>query len=459
MTTAFDYFLREIRSTLSDAQLPDVDTKGSGALPSVYAVTDLTAASIGSAMAELAALSAETLGHEPSGTVEVDQRLASFWFKGTIQPQGWKLPPVWDDIAGVYPGADGWIRLHTNAPHHRAAVLHVLDCPGNKDAVGAAVARYSIETLEEEVVAAGGCAAAMRSEADWRAHPNGVAITHEPLIDQVENGTSSTARLEPDFSRPLKGLRVLDLTRVLAGPVCTRFLAGWGADVLRLDPLDWEEGIVIPEVVLGKRCARIDLKERSGRATFEQLLADADVLVHGYRADALDRLGVSADARQQIRPGLIDVCLDAYGWTGPWAPRRGFDSLVQMSCGIAHAGMRAVHGHEPLPLPAQALDHATGYLMATATVRALRTRLATATGTRIRCSLARTAYLLMNGPAGNLDDNVVPLNDADWSDGMEATSWGPARRLRPPAAAEGLRMSWDLPAGELGRHAPTWRYL
>jgi crotonobetainyl-CoA:carnitine CoA-transferase CaiB-like acyl-CoA transferase len=168
---------------------------------------------------------------------------------------------------------------------------------------------------------------------------------------------------------------VLDLTRVLAGPVATRFLAGYGADVLRIDPPGWNEPGVIPEVTLGKRCARLDLTQAADRATFETLLAEADVLVHGYRPAALERLGYSEAYRRQRNPSLIDVALDAYGWTGPLAGRRGFDSLVQMSCGIADHGMRRQGAGKPVPLPVQALDHATGYLIAAAVVRALIARL------------------------------------------------------------------------------------
>ncbi len=456
MTDACAQFVREIRSALGDTRSPGIEVGGSGMLPSVYSVTDLAAASVGCAIAEASAYAAEVSDKEMVATVNVDRRIASYWFRGTISPRGWELPAVWDDLAGDYAGADGWIRLHTNAPHHRRAAFSVLSCGSSRDQVSTSVVKWQVDQLEADIVAAGGCAAAMRSETAWRSHPNGAEVCDEPLIDLADNGIGPVPNPTPHESQPLAGVRVLDLTRVLAGPVCTRFLAGLGADVLRLDPLEWDEGAVIPEVTLGKRCARVDLKTASGRANFEQLLSRSDVLVHGYRADALERLGFGIEQRQKIRPGLIDVCLNAYGWTGPWAGRRGFDSLVQMSCGIAHAGMTATGSNKPFPLPVQALDHATGYLMAAAAVSALRRRLAAGTGTRVRCSLARTAHLLMGGPQGDLDAAIRRPGEDDWLDGMEMTSWGPARRLRPPGSATGLQMSWELPAGELGRHAPAW---
>ncbi|WP_035181586.1 CoA transferase, partial [Achromobacter xylosoxidans] len=252
--------------------------------------------------------------------------------------------------------------------------------------------------------------------------------------------------------------RVLDLTRILAGPVATRFLAGYGADVLRIDPPGWEEPGTVPEVVLGKRCARLDLKSAEGLATLERLLGGADVLIHGYRADALARLGLDAERRRQLNPTLVDVSLDAYGWSGPWQARRGFDSLVQMSTGIAEAGMRAKGADRPVPLPCQALDHATGYLMAAAAIRGLTERLATGAGGSTRASLARSAQLLIThggmlegGPA------LAPESEADWSTAIEETSWGPARRVKPPMWIEGTPESWDYPASALGSSEAAWR--
>jgi crotonobetainyl-CoA:carnitine CoA-transferase CaiB-like acyl-CoA transferase len=256
----------------------------------------------------------------------------------------------------------------------------------------------------------------------------------------------------------LNGVRVLDLTRVLAGPVATRFLAAFGADVLRVDPPDWDEPGVIPDVSLGKRCTRLDLRDPSDRESFTRLLADADVLVHGYRADALDRLGFGAAWRQEVRPGLIDVSLDAYGHTGPWARRRGFDSLVQFSTGIAAQGMRWRATESPVSLPVQALDHATGYLVAAAAVSAIVSAATTGRSRRARVSLARTARLLIDHhtdlPAAS--PSAVEASDSDWAAAPELTAWGPAQRLRPPVHMPGSPMSWTLPAARLGSSPPIW---
>jgi len=311
---------------------------GRGALPSAFAVTDLACASIaaaGQAVGELL--------HQQTGqlsAVAVDRRLASFWFSTSLRPIGWQVPPLWDAIAGDYASRDGWIRLHTNAPHHRAAAERVLGACADRAAMAAKVAQWASADLEQAVVDAKGCAAEMRSWPQWQQHPQGLAVNAEPLVDFIEQTDEKRVVWQGSIARPLAGIKVLDLTRVLAGPTASRFLAGLGANVLRLDPPSWNEPGVVPEMTVGKRCARLDLQVPADRAVFEGLLKDADILLHGYRADALEHLGFGVERRRQLAPGLIDVCLNAYGWSGPWRNRRGFDSLVQMSSGIAEAGQR-----------------------------------------------------------------------------------------------------------------------
>ncbi len=451
-----DGFLHQTWTSLggSAALLPAAGFTGGGDLPSVFAVSDLAAgvvAAAGLAVAELLAADGAAM---PS--VQVDRRLASFWFGTTLRPMDWSVPPPWDPIAGDYQAADGWIRLHTNAPHHRDAALAVLQTPADKDAVAAAVASWQKNELEAAVVQHGGCAASMRDLESWSEHPHGRAVSAEPLAWIDAGDTAAHSEWRPTRDRPLAGIRVLDLTRVLAGPVATRFLAGFGADVLRIDPPGWDEPGVIPSVTLGKRCARLDLRQPSDRRVFEDLLSSADVLVHGYRPDALLRLGLDTAERRRLRPGLVDVSLDAYGWSGPWQGRRGFDSLVQMSSGIAAEGMRRYGTDRPKPLPVQALDHATGYLMAAAVVRGLTRRLTDRVGSITRTSLARTAALLATAPIGERNEAFAAADAADFSAVIEQTSWGPARRMKPPVIVDGAAMRWDLPANALGSSPPVW---
>jgi CoA-transferase family III len=412
-----DAFARAIWTSIGgdNGLLQNVQISGTGDLPSAFAVSDLAAACLGTAGLAIAELVSARGAAVPM--VRVDRRRASFWFGTTLRPEDWTVPPPWDPVAGDYQGADGWIRLHTNAPHHRDAALSVLNTPAERDAVTAAVAQ-------------------------WRIDDPGDA---SPTGDWV-----------PARERPLAGIRVLDLTRVLAGPVATRFLAGFGADVLRVDPPDWDEPGVIPEVTLGKRCARLNLRRPADRRTLEELLAAADVMVHGYRPDALIRLGLDPAERHRLRPGLVDVSLDAYGWSGPWRERRGFDSLVQMSSGIAAEGMRRYRSDKPRPLPVQALDHATGYIMATAAIRGLTKRLTEGVGSGTRTSLARTAALLTAVPPVGLGEPFAEPGEADFGTAIETTGWGPARRMKPPVLVEGAGMKWDRPANPLGSAEPVW---
>jgi hypothetical protein len=440
--------------SIGPASVAQLRCVGSGDLPSVFAVSDLAAAAVSVAGAAVIELITTAFGVAP--IVAVSRRLASLWFGFSVQPIGWTLPAPWDPIAGDYPTTDGWIRLHTNAPHHRDAALSVLGVSADKAAVARAVASWSADALETAVVESRGCAAAMRSRESWATHPQGQVVKSEPLVARRVTADVAPLSLASTVARPLEGVRVLDLTRVLAGPVATRFLAGFGAEVLRIDPPLWDEPAVVPDVTLGKRCARLDLRDSSDRAVFTELLRSADVLVHGYRADALEQLGFDSQVRRQIRPGLIDVALNAYGWSGPWRNRRGFDSLVQMSAGIAEAGMRAFAKDRPTPLPVQALDHASGYLMAAAVVRGLTERIASGHGFEGRTSLARVAQHLVSGPAGRISGDIRSVEKDDWSDGIEATEFGPARRLRAPLTLDGTPMHWDRPAVKLGSSAPTW---
>ncbi len=430
---------------------------GRGSLPSVFPVSDLAAASLGVAGLAMAQVIGAFGAEAPA--VSVDRRLASLWFGTSLRPLGWELPGQWDALAGDYRTCDGWIRLHTNAPHHRAAALAVLDAPARREAVAAAVLRWSAQDLESAVVGQGGCAAQMRGLDAWAAHPQGRAVQQEPLLHwQMHPGAAAAdSGWQGTAQRPLQGLRVLDLTRILAGPVATRWLAAYGAQVLRIDPPRWEEPGTVPEVTLGKRCALLDLREAGDRAVFERLLAHADVFVHGLRDGALEDLGLGAAWRRRLNPCLVDVSLNAYGWSGPWQQRRGFDSLVQMSAGIADAGMRVLGRDRPTPLPLQAIDQATGYLLAASVAMALVRRLRGEGGSTVRASLARTAHLLAGDGPGEPDaQSLAALGDADFAVPVEATSWGAAQRLRAPVEMAGAAMRWSLPASVLGTAAASW---
>lgn len=434
---------------------------GNDHLDSCFAVTDLAASSIAAVGSALLGLMNDSGMCSSAPSIQVDKRLASLWFAWSIQPVAWDMPPIWDAVAGDYQTRDGWIKLHTNLAHHRAAALGVLEVEAVRASVAKAVLSWKSDDLESEVVQAGGVAAALRTRQEWQTHPQGKAVASEPLIAWGETRPGRSRFSTDSPSRPLDGLRVLDLTRVLAGPVATRTLAGFGAEVLRIDPPEWQEANVVPDITLGKRCARLDLKLAVDRKIFEALLADADVLVHGYRPGALHDLGYGESARQALSENLIEVCLDAYGWTGPWAQRRGFDSLVQMSSGIADTGMHwaeqeKAKQQKPKSLPVQALDHATGYLMAAAVIQLLRNALKGAGVGSARLSLARTAELLTAYPQAIRTNFDGKPELADFSSEVELTPWGKARRLRSALEIQGTPMRWDLAASDLGTNPPEW---
>jgi hypothetical protein len=382
-------------------------------------------------------------------TASVDGPLVGAWFRQALRPAGWSLPSPWDPIAGDYAASDGWIRLHTNAPRHRAAALGVLGGVADRESVATRVAAWRADDLETAVVEAGGAAATMRSQEAWIGHPQGAAARREPLVDRLHTVPAATL-WHPESARPLAGLRVLDLTRVIAGPVATRALAALGATVLRVDPPDWDEPAIVPDMTLGKLPTRLDATTVEGRERLQDLLAGADVLVHGYRRGALDAIGLGDAERQDVRPGLVEVALTAYGWSGPWTGRRGFDSLVQMSSGVAERGMREADADRPVPLPVQALDHATGWLMAAAAVTGVRDRLRGGSGSHAYLSLARTAAELL--PAARDVEPAGPL-----APGMAVrTPWGGAEVLPMPLRIGGVDLGFDVGPSPLGSAAPSW---
>lgn len=467
----------ELRMRLAAAAIPpgpngpgidpsQVEITGSATLDSAYPVSDLATATVATAGLTLADLR-DALGHPPA-VVRVDRGLVDTWFGVALSPVGWSIPSPWDALAGDYPCADdGWVRLHTNAPHHRAAALRVLAVDGDREHVAAAVERWSGDELEQAIVDEGGCAAVLRSADAWAGHAQGAAVAGEPLIASAPGDAwSGPSAWRPTPERPLAGLRVLDLTRVLSGPVATRLLAGLGAEVLRIDPPGWDEPAVVPDMTLGKRAARLDARDPADRAHLVELLADADVLVHGYRSDALERLGLGDDVRRATRPGLVDVSLDAYGHTGPWATRRGFDSLVQMSTGIAGAGLANRTADRPTPLPVQALDHGTGYLAAAAVLAGLAARVREGHGTRSRLSLARTALELervrdrIKLPISVVGEVEAASTAAISIRAVERepidTPWGAATLPPAPLALDGVRVGWDRGPRPLGSDAPAW---
>jgi crotonobetainyl-CoA:carnitine CoA-transferase CaiB-like acyl-CoA transferase len=375
-------------------------------------------------------------------------------------------------LSRFWRAADGWVRTHGNYPHHQARLLAALAVPDTAadlaDAVGRRIAELPAATVEDMVTRSAGLAVAVRTPDEWTTHPQGAAVSALPLLslDRVEGGPPRSMAPAPDAPRlPAHGVRVLDLTRVIAGPVATRSLALLGADVLRVDSRG------LPELEaqhldtgFGKRSTLLDLAQRADRAAFEELLSAADVVVTGYRPGALDRFGLGPPSLLERRPGLVVASLSAWGPAGPWSDRRGFDSLVQAATGIA---MReAAADGSPGALPAQALDHGTGYLLAAAVLRGMASRIRAGGGWSARLSLAQTARWLLHDlpatasggqPPGPTASTVgEPSDPAAWCVEIDAPG-GRLRHALPAVTLRGGPRTWAHPPTPWGSDAPRWR--
>ena len=398
-----------------------------GALPARLPVRELARATVGAcslAAAEL--LAARNRIPVPSVRVREGAVATAFVSERHLRIDG-RAMVGFAPLSGFWQTADGWVRTHANYPHHRSRLLSALDIPDTEDderlakSLSDKLITCRAEWVQETVYAAGGLAVAVSSRE-----------THHPLVETFDVG--DVARPLPAASLPAGGVRVLDLTRVIAGPVATRTLALLGADVLRVDsPRLAESEDAHADTGLGKRSTLLDLADDADRSVFDELLDAADVVVTGYRPGALDRLGLSPEAMRERRPGLVVAQLCAWGGTGPWAERRGFDSLVQAASGIAT--VEGADGH-PGALPAQALDHGTGYLLAAAVLRALSER----RGRTVRFSLAGTASWLMR------EIRPAPLDGGEYSPEPWLTSiaspYGELRHALPPVHYDGCPRTW-----------------
>lgn len=434
-------------------------TSAEPVLPSSFRVGAAAQASI--ATSALAAAEMHRQRTRRSQSVAVDMRHAVIEFRSErhMRLDGKPPPSLWDKIAGVYRTGDGrWVRIHTNFPHHRDGILGLLDCAHDRDKVQAALMKWSAEAFESAVAAAGLAATMMRSSEEWAAHPQGRAVADLPLLEITKIGEAPPRRLPPG-ERPLSGVRVLDLTRVIAGPVCGRTLAAHGADVMRITGphLPALEGLDV-DTGRGKLSASLHLKAEEERAILAGLLGQANVFVQGYRPGGLAALGFSPEACAEMRPGIVVVTLSAYGHEGPWAMRRGFDSLVQTASGINHAEAQAAGVEGPKELPCQALDHATGYLMAFGAIMALMRKAEEGGSWHVRISLAQTGHWLSG--LGRLADGFAAPDpaQADVADLLDErdTPFGRLTFVRHAAILSETPARWSRPPTRLGASAPLW---
>ncbi len=433
-------------------------------LPTPFRIGVAGAATVAAAGLAAAALWEARTGRRQQVSVDLRQATASLR-SGTYMKLGdGELPHRRHAIMGCYPTKDGrWSYLHCNFPNHRAAALGVLGVAEDRDAVARAVATWNAADLEEAIIAAKGAGGMVRTHAEWASHPQAAAIAALPLMEIVRIGDSPPEKL-PTGDRPLHGIRVLDLTRVLAGPTGARTLAEHGADVMKITAAhlpnlgyqEWDTGH-------GKLSTQLDLRAPGEVETLRGLVREADVFSQGYRPGTLGGRGLSPAELAALRPGLVYVSLSAFGHTGPWASRRGFDTVVQTVSGMTARQAEIVPGKTAGPqfYPVSAIDYCTGYLMAFGAMVALARRAQEGGSWLVRISLAQVGKWMVDlgeVPAASLKGVPEEFSEAEllsWSTTSETPS-GRLRHLRPVAQMSETPAHWARPSVPLGYHRPVW---
>jgi crotonobetainyl-CoA:carnitine CoA-transferase CaiB-like acyl-CoA transferase len=433
-------------------------------LPTPFRIGETSAAALGAVGLAVSELWELRTGRRQEVAIDTRQATASLRSGHYMKLEGAPVSTERNTVMGVYPARNGrWSYLHCNFPNHRAAALAVLGVREDREAVRQAVAKWDALELEEAIIAAGGAGGMARTMDEWARHPQAAAIASLPPMEIVKIGESAPEKL-PEGNRPLSGVRVLDLTRVLAGPTCARTLAEHGADVLKitaphLPNLGYQEY----DTGHGKLSAHLDLREPREVETLRQLVREADVFSQSYRPGALAARGFSPEALARLRPGIVVVSLSAFGHAGPWAGRRGFDTVVQTVSGITSRQGAVFPGPEPGPqfYPVSAIDYLTGYLMAFGAMVALARRAREGGSWLVRISLAQTGRWLVGrgevpeAELGSVPAEFTPAELARWT----ITSDTPAGRLHhlgPVVRLSETPPRWARPSVPLGYHEPVW---
>jgi len=433
-------------------------------LPTPFRIGETSAATlaaIGLAVCDLWEL---RTGRRQEVAVDTRQATASLRSGRYMRMDGAAVSTERNLVMGVYPAKNGgWSYLHCNFPNHRAAALSVLGVAEDREEVRKAVAGWDALELEEAIIAANGAGGMVRTMDDWAQHPQAAAITSLPLMEIIKIGDSPPEKL-PEGDRPLSGVRVLDLTRVLAGPTCARTLAEHGADVLKITgPHLPNIGYQEYDTGHGKLSAHLDLREEKDLDTLRGLVRESDVFSQGYRPGTLGKRGLSPEALAQLRPGIVYISLSAFGHIGPWAMRRGFDTVVQTVSGItSRQGERfPVDAPGPQFYPVSAIDYLTGYLMAFGAIVALARRTREGGSWLVRISLAQTGHWLVGRgqvPDAELDDvpdQFTPMELEGWSMASD-TPAGRLHHLGPVVRLSETPPRWARPSVPLGYNEPVW---
>lgn len=428
------------------------------------------AAQLSAAAAALAATEVEQLRRPdlPAQGVTVDAQHAAFEASGYFTLDG-EQPDMWAPISGLYAcgqavGAPGWVRIHANFDHHRDGALALLGLPTGPDteraAVEQALQHWRADDLEAQAVTKGLPIAAARSTAQWQAlgHEQVLALQELVSITRIGDAPPLAWPSLGDGQRPLTGLRVLDLSRIIAGPVAGRTLAAHGADVMLVNGPHLPNIEAIADTSRGKRSAQVDLRMASGKKVLRDLAAQSHVFLQAYRPGALAAKGFAAQDVAQMRPGVVVAELSAYGWQGPWAGRRGFDSLVQTATGIQEDEARARGQNKPRPLPVQVLDYSAGFLLACGIQAALLRQAREGGSWQVRVTLAGVARWLRSlGPvAVRAQEWDQPRPDITPYLETLDSGFGRMRAVRHCAVLSRTAPGWERAAVPPGTDAPRW---
>ncbi len=366
-------------------------------------------------------------------------------------------PEAWDPLSGFYPVKDGrWVSIHCNFPNHRDAAIGVLGNPADRAAAEAASRGWDGLALEDAIHAAKGCAGLARTAAEWAKHPHSAAVFAQPLL-HIEKISASEPEPLPPGPRPLSGVRVLDLTRVLAGPTCARTLAEHGADVLKIaGPHLPDSGATEIDTGMGKLQAFLDLRTKEGIETMRGLLKTGDVFSQSFRPGTLSARGFSPEEAAKLRPGIVYVTLSAWGTAGPWRDRRGFDSIVQTVSGMAYAQSAGLPPEtKPQLMPVSANDYVGGYLMAFGAMVALARRATEGGSWLVRVSLARTGeWIVDRGLIEGFASVPRELPGEELKSLMMQTL--NYTHLKPVLELSETPPFWERPPVALGTHKPKW---
>jgi crotonobetainyl-CoA:carnitine CoA-transferase CaiB-like acyl-CoA transferase len=441
--------------------LPDgADIEITGADPVLaarFAIGEVAAAALAIGGAQAAALWRLHYGEQQRVRVDVRAAAASLlsFLYLRVAANATARTNEGNAAVALYRCADGrWIHLHGGFPGLLAGTLDVLGCENTAESLAAAVATWRSDALEDALAARGMCGAVARTAAEWAAHPQGQALADAAAIELTKIGDAPAEALPPG-ARSLSGVRVLDLTRVLAGPACGRTLAQYGADVLHIaSPSLPTIPVFDIDTGHGKRSAHLDLDSAAGPATLRTLVRDADVFVDGFRSGSMERRGFSARDVAALRPGIVYVSINCYGHTGPWRERPGWEQLAQTVTGIAAA--QAAPGEPPRLVPAAACDYTTGYLAAYGVMLALERRAREGGSWLVEASLCQTAMWIER--LGATCDPASASGAGDVSDLLieTATPFGPVTHLRPAVDLSATPARWDRPTVPLGTDAAAW---